>query len=366
MCSCQSAAHMQLPSRTKASCRQLTTRLRALAGNCYIGTAGSIGRRLREMLTISVFRRLCRLSTDAPAAVLLASLVFGSSVALAQQPDAAPACLYSSASEFVPGETLCIKADDFNHDLCVAIEHFALANRLPPDYLARLIWRESRFRADAISPKGARGIAQFMPGTAELRGLVNSLDVLEALSASAKYLDELRGRFGNLGLAAAAYNAGEQRLSDFLTSGALPYETRSYVLGITGHTVQEWQSPESDLPLPLLSRNKPFVDACVSLASSRRLGAPIEQAEGVWAPWGVQLAAAPRNDIARSLFADAIARLPAPLKNEQPLIIRQRDRDFGFRPRYSARIGRQTRAEATSTCLTIRKAGGICLVFKSL
>ncbi|PZM17181.1 lytic transglycosylase domain-containing protein [Rhizobium tubonense] len=307
-----------------------------------------------------------RISAWLPAAAFALSFAASAPPAFSEPSAAAPACLYSGASEFAPGETLCIKANDFNHDLCVAIEHFASANRLPPDYLARLIWRESRFRADAISPKGARGIAQFMPGTAELRGLENSLDVLEALRASARYLDDLRTRFGNLGLAAAAYNAGEQRLSDFLTSGSLPFETRSYVLGITGHTVEEWETPAGELALPLLDRGKPFLDACVTLANSRRLVAPVEQANGVWAPWGVQLAAGPRNDVARSLFANAVRRLPAPLNEEQPLIIRQRDRDFGFRPRYSARIGRQTRAEATETCSAIRKAGGTCLVFKSL
>jgi hypothetical protein len=306
------------------------------------------------------------LSIGLAAAMLALALVSFSRHAHADPQQITRDCLYSGASETSPGETLCIRANDFNHDLCFAIEHFATANRLPPDYLARLIWRESRFRPDAISSKGARGIAQFMPGTAELRGLGNSLDVLEALRASARYLDDLRVRFGNLGLAAAAYNAGEQRLTDFLTSGALPFETRRYVMAITGHTVEEWQAPGGDLPLPLLDRNKPFQDACVALADSRRLTAPIEQPEGVWAPWGVQLAAAPRSDIARSLFQNAVRRLPAPLSGEQPLIIRQRDRDFGFRPRYSARIGRQSRAEATDTCATIRKAGGTCLVFKSM
>jgi hypothetical protein len=318
---------------------------------------------------MGLFRRHSGISVGTStvrAAIFAISFVPFCRPAYADPPQATPACLYSGASEVSPGETLCIKANDFNHDLCFAIEHFASANRLPPDYLARLIWRESRFRPDAISSKGARGIAQFMPGTAELRGLGNSLDVLEALRASARYLDDLRGRFGNLGLAAAAYNAGEQRLSDFLTSGALPFETRSYVLSITGHAVEEWQSPGGDLALPLLDQNKPFLDACVALASSRRLLAPVEQPQGVWAPWGVQLAAAPRSDIARSLFQNVVRRLPAPLSDEQPLIIRQRDRDFGWRPRYSARIGRQTRTEATDTCSVIRKAGGTCLVFKSL
>ncbi|MGO7719116.1 transglycosylase SLT domain-containing protein, partial [Rhizobium johnstonii] len=77
----------------------------------------------------------------------------------------------------------------------VAIEHFAHANHLPGDYCARLIWRESTFRPDTVSVKGAQGIAQFMPGTAKLRGREDSYQVLEALRKSAQYLEELRNRF---------------------------------------------------------------------------------------------------------------------------------------------------------------------------
>jgi len=77
-------------------------------------------------------------------------------------------------------------------------------------------------------PKGAEGIAQFIPSTARLRGLSNSFDALEALQKSAEYLDDLRDRFGNLGLAAAAYNAGESGMRTFLKTGSLPQETRNY------------------------------------------------------------------------------------------------------------------------------------------
>ena len=68
----------------------------------------------------------------------------------------------------------------------------------------RLIWRESRFNPSAVSPKGAQGIAQFMPGTAGERGLLDPLNPVQALPKSAEFLAELRSQFGNLGLAAAA------------------------------------------------------------------------------------------------------------------------------------------------------------------
>eukprot|EP01035_Chromulina_nebulosa_P056508 gene56508-77441_t len=84
---------------------------------------------------------------------------------------------------------------------------------LPLEFFARVIWQESRFQADAVGPvtrsgHRAQGIAQFMPGTANERRLLDPFDPVQALPKSAEFLSELRGKFGNLGLAAAAYNAG--------------------------------------------------------------------------------------------------------------------------------------------------------------
>src|SRR5882724_9509279 len=95
--------------------------------------------------------------------------------------------------------------------LCTLIETAATENNLPVGFFTRLIWKESRFRSEAVSPKGAQGIAQFMPGTAEERGLEDPFDTATAIPASAHFLAELSQRFGNLGLAAAAYNAGPER-----------------------------------------------------------------------------------------------------------------------------------------------------------
>ena len=115
------------------------------------------------------------------------------------------------------------------NEVCRALEQSAAENALPVEFFARVIWRESRFNAKAVSPKGAEGIAQFMPRTASWHGLVDPFDPIEALRHSAAYLRELLGRFGNLGLAAAAYNAGPERVSAWLTSHrALPAETRNY------------------------------------------------------------------------------------------------------------------------------------------
>ncbi len=293
-------------------------------------------------------------------------MTFIGSASAAEPTEAQPeaACLYTR-SMTGSAETLCIRKDSFNRDLCGAIERTASEHDLPPDFFARLIWRESRFRPDALSYKGAQGIAQFMPGTAKLRGLQDSYDVLEALQKSAEYLDELRDRFGNLGLAAAAYNAGENGLSNFLNGGGLPTETRSYVMAITAHSVEEWKSSAPDKAAGPLAEDQPFIESCVALADRRKMAEPVWRPEGNWAPWGVQIAASANPDVARRLFFEAVARFPAPLDQEQPLILRQRDRSFGFRPRYVTRIARQTRGEANDVCKQIRKTNQICLVFKN-
>ena len=131
-------------------------------------------------------------------------------------------------------------------EVCDLLSLHAQRNNLPIDFFTRLIWKESIFDAQAVSPAGAEGIAQFMPGTAKLRGLKNSFDHREALAAAAEYLAFLTEKFGNLGLAAAAYNFGEDGTSGWLQNRrTLPAETEDYVLAITGHAAAEWRSPNN-------------------------------------------------------------------------------------------------------------------------
>jgi hypothetical protein len=132
-------------------------------------------------------------------------------------------------------------------EICRMIEEAAARERLPFDFFTRLIWRESRFDPRAVSPAGAQGIAQFMPRTANGRGLDNPFDPVSALMESAEYLRELLQRFGNLGLAAAAYNAGPKRIQDWLAKRGPPLrqETRDYVEIITGHGPQTWAAGET-------------------------------------------------------------------------------------------------------------------------
>lgn len=130
------------------------------------------------------------------------------------------------------------QADGSMHAL---IATAAAANDLPPDFFLRLLRQESGLNPYAVSPVGAQGIAQFMPGTAAERGLRNPFDPGEAIPKSAELLREHRARFGNLGLAAAAYNAGPQRVRGWLEGrSAMPAETRDYVVRITGRPLEEW------------------------------------------------------------------------------------------------------------------------------
>ncbi|MEM6942801.1 MAG: lytic transglycosylase domain-containing protein, partial [Pseudomonadota bacterium] len=108
--------------------------------------------------------------------------------------------------------------------ICRLIEDAAEEFGLNPHFFARLIWKESRFDAKALSPKGAQGIAQFMPGTAKLVGLKDPWDPARAIPASASHLADLHRAFGNWGLAAAGYNAGAGRVERFKRNGRLPGE----------------------------------------------------------------------------------------------------------------------------------------------
>jgi hypothetical protein len=144
--------------------------------------------------------------------------------------------------------------------VCDTLAAAAETHNLPTPFFIRLIWQESRFRADAVSPVGAQGMAQFMPKTASAMGLENPFDPIEALPVSAQLLRTLRDQFGNLGLAAAAYNAGPKRVIDWLTKrGSLPKETRDYVQIITGRSAEEWRGSN---PVVKINVSVPHLAPC--------------------------------------------------------------------------------------------------------
>src|SRR5947199_8975195 len=91
-----------------------------------------------------------------------------------------------------------------------------------PRLLRILCFIESRYRLDAVSPKGARGPMQFMPDTAKRFGARNPHDPQQAIDAAARYLRDLLRKFGGrIDLALAAYNAGEGAVESFRTGKPL-------------------------------------------------------------------------------------------------------------------------------------------------
>ncbi len=162
----------------------------------------------------------------------------GAAVPSPPAPEAKPAAEASPSSD--------AKDANAREAMCLMIESAASAHGLPLEFFARVIWQESRFQPDAVGPvtrsgQRAQGVAQFMPGTASERRLLDPFDPVQALPKSAEFLSELREQFGNLGLAAAAYNAGPRRVQEWLAgTGYMPSETRNYVYAITGSPVDDW------------------------------------------------------------------------------------------------------------------------------
>jgi soluble lytic murein transglycosylase-like protein len=247
--------------------------------------------------------------------------------------------------------------------VCDLIEAQARQNGLPRDFFARLIWKESRFDPNAVSPVGAEGIAQFMPGTAKMRGLANSFDIEQAIPASAKYLAEMKASYGNLGLAAAAYNAGESRVSRWLASGGfLPMETESYVFDVMGEPVDKFADKSYAGTVQPLDPRMSFAVAC------RRLPVIMSQTVAMASinvkPWGVQVAGNFRRSAAIAQWLRVRGRFPALLASHDPVVSRVRT-PIGRRGIYAVRIGADSRSEADGICNKLQSVGGACVVLRN-
>src|SRR5687767_6641864 len=134
----------------------------------------------------------------------LCGFLASSGFALASQepPSATTPPTTSTAAQAAPAPSAG-STETVQQALCRLIDNSARAQRLPVDFFTRLIWQESSFRIGVVSPAGAQGIAQFMPGTAAERGLLDPFDPEQAIPKSAELLRDHLNRFGNIGLAAA-------------------------------------------------------------------------------------------------------------------------------------------------------------------
>jgi hypothetical protein len=256
--------------------------------------------------------------------------------------------------------------------LCLMIESAARAQNLPLEFFARVIWQESRFQPDVVGPRTrsgdrAQGIAQFMPRTAAERGLFDPFDPVQALPKSAEFLRELADQFGNLGLAAAAYNAGPGRLREFLSGRRpLPAETRHYVLAITGIPVDEWASSGKREPPPVPKAGCGELMALLHRAPNVFVKKLEERVNIVAAaPWGVQLAAGFSRDHALANYAALAKRYADLLAGRDPSLLSSLLRSRGTQPFYQVRVGAETRAAAETLCGSIRRAGGACFVLRN-
>ncbi|MDE4915702.1 lytic transglycosylase domain-containing protein [Methylobacterium sp. 092160098-2] len=277
--------------------------------------------------------------------------------------------------------------------LCRLIDESAKARGLPVPFLTRLIWRESSFRVGVVSPAGAQGIAQFMPGTARERGLLDPFDPEQAIPHAAHLLSDLKSQFGNLGLAAAAYNGGAARVSKWLAGdGGLPAETRTYVAVITGRPVDDWRTgpakaieyPEGGAPAKPEGKDakdpKDPKDAkeahpeapqtCLQVTASLRVPSRGDRFalglnEGPAAPWGIQLAGNFSKALALQSFNRARSAYAGVIGEVRPMIIGTRLRNRGTRAFYRIRIPAQSRQAADDLCGRIRKVGGACIVLRT-
>ncbi len=260
------------------------------------------------------------------------------------------------------------ESETIDQALCRMIEAAATKHRMPVDFFTRLIWQESSFRPGASSRAGAQGVAQFMPGTAAERGLADPFDPEQAIPKSAELLDELRARFGNLGLAAAAYNGGPARVEAWLAGrGGLPGETREYVSIITGRAADDWAGAARAEPAP----EQP--SRCLVLVAGFRRGGgrrvieawhgPIE--ESPISPWGVQVAGNFSKAVALAQYGRARARHASLLGDLAPMVIGTRMRSRGTRAFYRVRIPAATREAASDICGKLRRQGGACVVLRS-
>ena len=248
---------------------------------------------------------------------------------------AKPRSCYSSSPSAPAWTAVCIRQEQFFRDTCGAIQLFAWREQLPAGYFARLIWQESRF------------------------------DPSEALAKSAEYLRFLADKFGNLGLAAVAYNGGEGRAAGYVKgAGYLPAETRFYVEIITGRDPDAWLAevpPDVDYAI---ARNQPFIEACVKMAEAEQVPS-LDRQPSEWKPWGVLLAQNFSQGVVIRRFERVQASYPKLLGNEKLMLLMARNPNFGPRLRHFAMIGRDNRADADALCAKLQAAGGACIVRKN-
>lgn len=271
---------------------------------------------------------------------------------------------YCSSTKW--GHSHCIRPAHFVYDTCNAIKTFSDRHGLNRDFFARLIWQESRFDQNALSHANARGIAQFIPSTAALRGLADPYNPADALEHSAQYLAEMVVKYGNEGMAAIGYNGGERRAEGFLQGRGLARETVNYVPIITGLDAEVWRDTPPKAPDFRLSKDQPFLPACYAMARNRRVTAlRVTPPAPVLKPWGVQVAFGTSIDAAKAKARSQTASCQGPVKGKRLDMVFKKNRVSGRKGFYFAQYGSDARPDAQHLCDQMRRGGCICLVVKN-
>lgn len=261
------------------------------------------------------------------------------------------------------GAIQCVRPAHFVHDTCQAIDAFAHVNDMDPAFFAQLIWQESRFDPDAMSPTRARNIAQFIDGTAQLRGVRDLYNPAEALEFSAQYLGDLIRRFGNPGMVAVAYNGGEARATELIArTGGLAHETVDCMQIITGPTAETWHHAPLETHDFGLQGNTLFQTACHDVAHNRTYP-QFKPPAPTYAPRGVQLAYGKTKSQARAAIDRRAQACRGMLAGKPVNLIFTGNRVSGRQGYYMARMGAQSWREAKRLRNDIRRRGCTCAIY---
>jgi hypothetical protein len=200
-----------------------------------------------------------------------------------------------------------------------------------------------------------------MPMTAGERLLRNPFDPQQALPKSAEFLRDLRIQFGNLGLAAAAYNAGPQRIRNWLAGKtSLPLETQSYVRIVTGRSAQEWVH----LDRSVLSVTIPKEMSCTEsvapvLKTQPSLNAVQPKSKSAWV---VQLIGDSSESRALTMYRHLQKKHQALLGSYPPVVVRTTLRAADAPIWSRVRVDAEDRRSAEMLCSSLRADGESCLV----
>jgi hypothetical protein len=145
----------------------------------------------------------------------------------------------NSLNTFIPTsgrETSQIRSSVTGQKIEKAIQDAAALYQLSPKLIKGAIKAESNYDANAVSPAGAQGLMQLMPGTARDLGVTNPFDIKQNIDGGVRYLKKMMDMFGgNIRKALSAYNAGPETVKRY--NGDVPYsETRQYVDRVIDNT----------------------------------------------------------------------------------------------------------------------------------